>query len=193
MAATPPFILRPARRDDAPDIARLFLISSDGLAEYIWSQIEGSETDILAVGAMRYARDDVAFSYQNCQIAEHDGAVVGMLHAFEMTADDEIETDPVLRPYAELEDPGSLYVSGVAVDAACRGGGIGRALMAFAEERADAENLPRVSLICFEPNAGALRLYRSLGYREVDRRAIVPHPCLHYASGDALLLVKDLG
>ncbi len=190
---TTPFTLRPARRDDAADIARLFLISSDGLAEYIWSQIDSPESDILTIGAARYARDGVAFSYQNCQVAERDGAVIGMLHAFEMTAADEAESDPVLRPYSELEDPGSLYISGVAVDETSRGGGVGRALMAFAEERARAENLPRLSLICFEPNDGALRLYESLGYRETDRRALVPHPCLHYASGDALLLVKDLG
>jgi len=51
---------------------------------------------------------------------------------------------------------------------------------------------PRVSLICFEANEAAMQLYRRLGYVEVDRRPVVPHPCLHYSDGDALLLVRGL-
>ena len=31
--------IRQAVKDDRADIARLFLISSDGLAEYIWSRV----------------------------------------------------------------------------------------------------------------------------------------------------------
>ena len=31
--------IRQAVKEDSVDIARLFLISSDGLAEYIWSQV----------------------------------------------------------------------------------------------------------------------------------------------------------
>jgi ribosomal protein S18 acetylase RimI-like enzyme len=100
--------------------------------------------------------------------------------------------DPVLQPYAELEDPGSLYVSGVAVRPEHRGRGIGRQLMERARARAESLGLSRASLICFEANQVALQLYRRLGYVEVDRRAIVPHPSLHYSEGDALLLVRGL-
>jgi hypothetical protein len=45
--------------------------------------------------------------------------------------------------------------------------------------------------ICFDRNVPALRLYASLGFREMDRRAIVPHPSLHYSDGNALLLVRE--
>ena len=51
---------------------------------------------------------------------------------------------------------------------------------------------PRVSLICFEANTNAMRLYRSEGYRDFDRRPIVPHPDLHYTDGEAVLLACDL-
>jgi hypothetical protein len=93
--------IRPARREDSRKIAELFLISSDGLAEYIWNQVAERGETPLDAGARRYARDAVAFSYQNCFIAEVDGAVVGMAHSFPMDADPsaEPETDPVLRPY----------------------------------------------------------------------------------------------
>ena len=187
--------MRPAGREDSRTIAELFLISSDGLAEYIWSQLAEPGETPLDAGARRYARDGVAFSYQNCILAEIDGAVVGMAHSFPMDADPaaEPETDPVLRPYAELEDYGSLYLSGIALFAEHRGHGIGTKLMAAVDERARALNRPRVSLICLEPNEGAMRWYRRLGYQELARRALVPHPLLHYSDGDAVLLARGVG
>ena len=64
---------RSAVRADAREIARLFQISSEGAADYIWSQLAEPGQDLLDVGASRYARDDVDFSYQNCLIAEATG------------------------------------------------------------------------------------------------------------------------
>jgi ribosomal protein S18 acetylase RimI-like enzyme len=186
--------LRPAVKADSAAIAKLFLISSDGLAAYIWSRLAEPGEELAAVGARRYAREGVAFSYQNCVIAECDGEVAGMLHAFPMEHDPgAAEADPVLRPYSELEDYGSLYVSGVALFPRYRGSGIGTQLMAAAVERAQGLGLQRVSLICFEQNTSAMRLYRRLGYTEIGRRPIVPHPTLHYADGDAVLLANSQG
>ena len=197
---------RPARPEDCGAIAELFLIASDGLAAYIWGQVAEDGESPLETGRRRYAREGAAFSYQNCLVAEDNGRVIAMLHCFPMpprnkaeekSANDNTDVggepvDPVLQPYAELEDPGSLYVSGVAVRPEHRGRGIGRQLMERARARAESLGLSRSSLICFEANQVALQLYRRLGYVEVDRRAIVPHPSLHYSEGDALLLVRGL-
>jgi ribosomal protein S18 acetylase RimI-like enzyme len=111
-----------------------------------------------------------------------------------MDADPEagVETDPVLRPYAELEDYGSLYLSGIALMPEHCGQGIGTRLMAAVEGRARALGRPRVSLICFERNEGAMRLYRRLGFVELARRPLVPHPLLHYPDGDAVLLAQPV-
>lgn len=190
--------LRPGAPADCREIAALFLVSSDGLAAYIWSLLDMPGLDLIDIGARRYAREGVAFSYQNCFMAERNGKVAGMLHSFPIEASDEgeallEESDPVLRPYAELEDPGSLYISGIAVKERQRGQGIGTALMAMAEERARSLGLPRLSLICFEANLGAMALYRRLGFREAARRPIVPHPSLHYSEGDAVLMVRKVG
>ena len=186
--------IRWAQKHEAGEIARLFLISSDGLAAYIWSQMDMPGLSLEEIGAVRYAREDTAFSYEKCLVAERSSRIVGMVHSFPMEADPVArpEDDPVLRPYAELEDVGSLYVSGLAVYPDHRNAGIGTELMECVHERARAKGLPRVSLICFERNEPAMRLYDRLGYGEKDRRPIVPHPTLHYADGDAILLVREV-
>ncbi len=184
--------IRWAHSGDATEIARLFLIASDGLAAYIWggSASPGQSTE--ETGAARYAREGVLFSYQNCLIATSGPDVIGMLHAFPMPerAGGEADPDPVLRPYSELEDPGSLYISGLAVYPRHRQQGVGDALMDCAEALAITRALPRISLICFERNDTARAFYARRGFTVVDRRPVVPHPTLHYKDGDALLMVR---
>jgi ribosomal protein S18 acetylase RimI-like enzyme len=186
--------MRWARREEAIDIARLFLISSDGLAAYIWSRVTEPCQSPECVGAARYARTNTEFSFENCLLAIRDGQIAGMVHAFEMSprAQNEIEPDPILRPYAELEAPGSLYVSGLAVYSRHRRHGIGSELMDCVEGLALSRALRRVSLICFERNVRALAFYERRGYREIARRPIVPHPMLHYRDGHALLLAREI-
>lgn len=187
-------IIRAARRGDARDIAELFLISSDGLATYIWSRLAEPGQSLEEVGAARYARDGVAFSYQNCEVVEADDDVIAMAHAFVMDPrdPDDVEDDPILKPYAELEDPGSLYLSGLAVRPEFQGQGLGSQLLHRVHANAAKLGCPRVSLICFERNEGACRLYRREGYTELARRPLVPHPSLHFTDGDALLLAKTI-
>lgn len=183
--------VRRACIDDAAEIARLFLVSSDGLAAYIWSRLATPGETLAEIGARRYARTGTAFSFENCLLATVDGAPAGMAHAFPMPerGADETEDDPVLAPYAALEDPGSLYLSGLAVDEEHRGRGMGGALMDHVERLAIERGCPRVSLICFEQNRAAMRFYLRRGYRETARRPLVPHATLRYAGGDAVLLV----
>ncbi len=186
--------LRPALRGDSRDIARLFRISSEGVADYIWSKLAKEGQSLIDVGCARYARGGVDFSYRNCIVAEQAGRVIAMLHGFEMTADADAkeETDPVLRPYRELEIPGTFYVSGVAAFARHRGRGIGSELMTAAEGRARDMGLGALSLIVFEENEGAHRLYERIGYVAIDRRPVVPHRLIRVAGGDAILMQKAL-
>jgi hypothetical protein len=96
---------RPARKQDCAKIAALYRISSDGVADYIWTKLAAPGEDILDVGRRRYEREGTAFSYQNCTIAEIRGEVAGMLVAFPMRVDpSHVETDPVLAPYSKLEE-----------------------------------------------------------------------------------------
>ena len=184
---------RAAKKQDARTIARLYSISSDGVADYIWTQLADPGEDIVDVGERRYARENAAFSYQNCVVAEVDGSVIGMLVTFAIEAPDspEEETDPVLAPYSKLEEYDSWYICGVALFEGFRGKGLGSQFMSIAEQQARAKQFKKLSLIIFEANAGAKRLYATLGYREVMRDALYPHPLIHY-TGDAILMVKNL-
>jgi ribosomal protein S18 acetylase RimI-like enzyme len=186
-------VLRAARPEDCRRIAELFEISSDGVADYVWSRLQEDYPglSLLEIGERRYARENTAFSYQNCVVAERAGEVIGMLHAFviEPAAGPSAaaDIDPVLRPYAELEVPGSLYISGLALVPGERGRGVGTRLLEIARERAQELGCPALSLICFAGNAGARRLYERHGFMAIDRRDIVPHPMIH-DTGEALLM-----
>ena len=151
-------ILRAARPDDCRRIAELFQISSDGVADYVWSRLQADYPglSLLETGARRSARESTAFSYQNCVVAERAGEVVGMLHGFVIgPAERPPEAiDPVLRPYTELELPGSYYISGLALLPGERGRGLGSRLLGMARERAEASACAALSRICFAANAG---------------------------------------
>lgn len=186
-------IFRPARRQDSMTIAALFRISSDGVADYIWSQYDCPGLSLLAIGEQRYRRENTAFSYQNCTLAERDGRTLGMLHGFPIPRDSKPRpiADPILRAAGELEIPGSFYISSLAVFAGHRRLGIGSRLLELAHAKAWAEGHDGVSLICFAQNRSALRLYRRHGYVPVDSRPIEPHPMIH-ARGEALLMRRAL-
>lgn len=184
--------IRPARKDDCATIAALYRISSDGVADYIWSKLAEPGDDILDVGRRRYEREDSVFSYRNCTVVEIDGEVIGMLVAFPMHVDPSYEeTDPVLAPYSKLEEDDSYYICGMALFPEYRGRGVGKRLLALAEEQARDKGFKKLSLIVFEQNVGARRLYDRNEYREVSREAVHPHPMIHH-TGDAILMVKEI-
>ena len=184
---------RPAEKADCLTIASLYSISSDGVADYVWTKLAEPEEDILQVGKRRYERENTFFSYQNCTLATVENTIMGMLVAFPMFVDEnaEPEEDPVLAPYSKLEENNSYYICGIALFPEYRNQGVGTKLMELAETHAHAKGLKKLSLIVFEHNAGAKRLYDRLGYQEVTREAIVSHALIHY-TGDAILMVKTL-
>jgi len=186
-------VFRPARKSECRTIARLYSISSDGVADYVWTQLAEPGEDILDVGQRRYENEESAFSYRNCTVATIKDEAVGMIVAFPIFVDEnaELESDSVLAPYSRLEEDNSYYICGVTLFPEYRGLGIGTKLMTLAEEQARDKGFAKLSLIVFEKNEGAKRLYERLGYRVVAREAIVPHELIHY-TGDALLMVKQL-
>ncbi|UVJ46348.1 GNAT family N-acetyltransferase [Pseudomonas sp. LS1212] len=180
---------RPAQRSDAREIARLFQITSEGASDYIWSQLAESGQDLLDVGAIRYAREGVDFSYQNCLIAEAEGRVIGMMHSYVMRHDPTAApvTDPVLAPYADMEIPDTLYISSLALHDGWRNQGLGVRFLKHAQLRADELGLKGLSLIDYAANTGARRFYERQGFSVVKACQITPHPMIR-VTGEAYLM-----
>jgi len=193
---TPTITLRPAHRDEARLVGAFFQIASDGMANHTWARLAEPDESLLDVAERRFQRENVDFSYHNARFAVIDGRIAGMVHAYPMldpipSPGELAAMDPVLRPLAELDIPGSYYIAALAVDPARRGRGIGATLLQAAEARGRAQGYRLASLVVFSSNTGAHRLYQRLGYREADRRALIQseHFRLH---GEALMLVKTL-
>lgn len=187
---------RAATKEDSRKIAELFRISSDGVVEYVWSTLASEYPGLepLEIGAVRYAREEGNFSYTNCVVAERKGEVIAQLCTYpvEVSAEEPDEpSDPILEPYERLEIPGTLYISSLAVFDRFRGMGLGTRMLSIARDQAREKGLDALSLIVFEQNTGALRLYQREGFREIDRAPVVPHPLIHH-TGDALLMTADV-
>jgi GNAT superfamily N-acetyltransferase len=191
-------VMRPARKSDSRIVAELFEIASDGVASYVWSMLQADQPDLplLEIGRRRYEREGTPFSYQNCLLAEQDGEARGMMHAYRVDAPTEAgpgdqPVDPVLKPYSELEAPGSLYIAGMAVLPGYRGQGLGTRFLEAARERARGLGLPELSLLCFAGNTGARRLYERTGFVVIDWRPVMPHPMIRH-TGDVLLMLAPV-
>ena len=103
--------LRPARREDAPDLARLVDMAGEGLPSYFWARMAEPGETPMEVGVRRAAGDAGGFSWRNAVVAEVAGQVAGALVSYRV-ADEPEPLDalpPVFRPLQALENlvPGS--------------------------------------------------------------------------------------
>ena len=80
-----------------------------------------------------------------------------------------------------------LYVGRVAVDPACRGLGVARALMAFAERHAALAGIPETRLEVRRTLTGNVAMFERLGYAVVAK---YPHP--RRSDAGVLLLAKPI-
>jgi len=186
---------RAAVGGDCRRIAELVRIASGGVTDYVWSTLapEYPGLALIEIGAIRYSGEESVFSYKNCVVAEHDGEVIGLLLGFpvevEQGASSGEPVDPVLEPYS-MEIPGSFYICSLAVLPEFRGLGLGTKMLDIAREQARESGLDTLSLLVFEQNEGAFRLYEREGFEVVDRARVVPHELIHY-TGDVLLMAAE--
>ncbi|WP_173128270.1 GNAT family N-acetyltransferase [Kibdelosporangium persicum] len=78
-----------------------------------------------------------------------------------------------------VEEPGVLLIENVAVRPSAQGKGLGRRLLAFAEERTHALGRTAVRLYTNEKMTTNIALYQSLGYRETGREEINGRRIVH--------------
>lgn len=194
--ASPLARFRAATREDRYELAHLFRMASGGVADYMWSRLAPKYPGLtpLEIGARRYAREEGNFSYKNCVVAEQDGVVIGMLFTFPIEEGQEADgepADPILKPYEELGMPGSFYICALALLPGFRGRGVGTKMLSIAREQAYERGFATLSLLVFEQNEGALRLYERNGLEVAGRAPIVAHELISQ-TGDVLLMVSEV-
>lgn len=89
-------------------------------------------------------------------VAQSDGVPAGFMLVIESLPD-------------EVTGEDQAFIAYMAVEPAFRGGGIGAALLAAAEDEARKRGMPYISLMVTEGNLAAQALYESAGYA-VERR-----------------------
>ena len=99
--------------------------------------------------------------------------------------------DPILEPYEKLEIPGSLYICALALFPKFRGRGLGTEMLSIASKQARERGFDKLSLLVFEQNEGAVRLYERNGFEVVDRAPVVPHDLIHH-TGEVLLMASEV-
>jgi ribosomal protein S18 acetylase RimI-like enzyme len=201
---------RAAALEDCRKIAELIRISSEGVSDYVWSTLTPEYPGLspIEIGTKRYANEQSLFSYRNCVVAEQNHEVIGILLTFPTETADKTANDlaaapqappvipeppeepDVLAPYS-LEAPNTWYICALALFPEFRGQGIGTQFLSIAHQQAAAHHFSELSLLCFEQNTRARKLYERNGFKVVDRTAIVPHPLIHH-TGDLLLMTAPV-
>lgn len=188
---------RQAGPSDAVAMAELVNMAGEGLPLYLWSGMASPGQSPWELGAERARRETGSFSFDNTIVCEVGGSVAAALIGYPLVAaateQDYADMRPLLVPLQELEDLaiGTWYVNVLAAYPGFRGQGLGSRLLALAEAIAGDRNLSGLSLIVADANAGARRLYQSLGYAERARRPMVKEGW--QGPGESwVLLVKSL-
>ncbi|GLV58373.1 N-acetyltransferase [Dictyobacter sp. S3.2.2.5] len=154
--------IRPAQPDDA-EVAALLLSSA-----YTHTQLDYPLPEEHADGWIErlqnyFRQEGNRFSYQNIQVAELDGKIVGLVLSF--GGRDEARLNAAVGPWLEQEsEEDEWYVDGLAVFKDWSRRGIGTRLLHVAEQLARQHHYSKVSLNAEQENEPALNLYTQQHY-----------------------------
>jgi ribosomal protein S18 acetylase RimI-like enzyme len=199
--------IRPARPDDAELVVRLIQLSMGVLADFLFGGVQRPVDEILA-GLYRFGNN--RYSWTRTDIAEWDGEAVGMVVNYPggETFSRSIATgfglfrlcnffDVIRLAVRALSIASGIenkrdeyYIANLAVLPFYQGRGIGSALMAHVERKAQKAGLQKCSLIVDTEKPAARHLYERSGYQVVYTKTYTGE------AGDAhagyFRLVKDL-
>lgn len=177
-------ILRKATiADSHPISSLLFLAMEDIIYEFI-----GIKDHKKAKAFLLYfvEKENNQYSYANCLVAETEDKIVGTLNIYD-GAKLEILREPIaeyikshfgknFNPENETQ-PGEYYIDSIGVSAQYRRKGIGSKLITYViETYAEQET---IGLLVDEENTNAEKLYLSLGFEFVGRKALAGKSMKH--------------
>ncbi|MFW5832709.1 MAG: N-acetyltransferase family protein [Pseudomonadota bacterium] len=149
-------LIREARSDDQEALVGLMAELQEAERALEPDRAPGAE---IARSHLHFLLGEVAATGGFVVVAEVSGRVAGFLLIL-------VETDG--GTYVRPECRRHAAVADLVVTADARGRGIGRALLAAAEERVRTAGLASIRLALLADNAAAERLYRRLGYRRYE-------------------------
>ena len=190
--------IRPTTAADISHLARFQMASYGGYADVMYDDAVPGLTP-RQILEMRFEQEGTTFHYTHGSIAELDGECAGGVHGYPVDDEDSDPPDvfiPKDRLYyfAPLEGlvlPGSYYLNIISVEPDFRGKGVGKCLLDHVMAQAREAGFEKISLLAFEANTAAIGLYQSVGFQELKRRPVVPHPALVH-DGGILLMAADL-
>ncbi|HYD64470.1 GNAT family N-acetyltransferase [Azospirillum sp.] len=187
-----PIVLRKATPEDGPCLAPLILLAGDGVLEF-WTCLGSGDALRRRLAAM-VADASGPYSHAAFVVAEAGGRIAGIASATPATSlplDDPsgVPADRLehLRPLRQAWDPGSLYISSLAVDPVQQGRGIGRRLLGHACRHARDTGFNRVTAHVWADNTAARHVYHEQGFEPFSHAAIPWHPLLPHRGGTLLL------
>lgn len=187
--------VKPARKSDAAEIARLVVMAWP--VDAFLAHGEGKTVDdLVSLVEEMAAREDTLYSYRNTLVAElaqdgdcADGKVVGIMVGYDGALLHSLRR-PVEEAFAarfgasdmkwdDETGEGEFYYDSVAVDPAYRGYGIGSALFDAMDRRAAQLGHDVVGLLVDLDNPSAEKLYERLGFRTVGEKDFFGHRMKH--------------
>ena len=192
---------RSAKSQDAKLLVSLVSESSGGVWPAIWKELAltGESAEVSGVRYLTNFANNL--SIRNATVAECNGNRMGAIICYQEACAGQHKNKPqdlgvlsssltnALRPYSELSDPNSLFISELSIlpDARGRGNNLGSRFLKLAAQSARDRDLPRLTLRVFSSNTGAVRLYQRSGFEVHDDRPIVPHSGFKF-DGSVLLM-----
>ncbi len=188
--------VRDAVGGDSSDLAILADAATRRLVSWLWEEHAQEGQSSFEVGRSGILDNGDALTHlSKWAVVEVEQRVAGALNSYVLPPMPEPteRTAAVLQPLNELKAlaVGTWYVSVASVHPEFRGQGVGHELFALADRKARKAGVERVTLLVGSFNAGAHRLYLSLGFREWQRRPFAPFPGSDQP-GEWILMVKDL-
>ena len=186
-----------AQKNDARELTELINFAGEGLPRYLWSMLNDGSTTDWAIGRERAQRETGSFSYRNAVVYEDQGKAAATLIGYVLPDQVDLsiysEMPAMFVPLQELEDSAlsTWYVNVLAAYPEYRGCGIGSQLLDTADQLAQSNECPGLSIIVANTNHGARRLYERKGFREVASRNVISDNWATDAE-EWILLIKTL-
>jgi GNAT superfamily N-acetyltransferase len=184
-------VFRAALPADAYALAELSIMAGDGMYEFLLEEMAPKEM-LAGLMARSMKQDTGGFCWRHCFVAEDKG-VVGMINAFpaawlqeeeqELLPQDRVQ---ILKPIDDSQDWDSFLVNGLAVRASHRGQGVGKRLLEWAMEQAEAGGFARLSANVWADNVAARGLFESRGFALQKRIEVPEHAGLSHVGGSLL-------